>query len=120
MIGSEEAKVFVKIVLIKLGFKPIESFKPPEARVVCGKLCKFDGCWKPHLCEWDTLGRFAQLIGFRESKRRRKLELLLKLRHLPLRERYEEWTKHYVKAPNGRWAERAPKPRPKTPIGNKV
>jgi len=42
--------------------------------------------------------------------RRRRLELLLRIKRLPPEERYREWTRHYVKK-NKRWVERGPKPR---------
>mgnify|MGYP000076502912 CR=1 FL=1 len=57
--------------------------------------------------------RFATIVGFREGKRRRRLELLLRVRHLQPKRHYEGWAKHYVKE-NNHWVERDPKPRRET------
>ena len=95
-VSDMRIKEYVKPLLEKYGFHVSEYF-PGEY-----------GCL--YFSGWEALKRFAKLIGFREGKRRRRLELLLKIRSLPQRKRLEEWTKHYIKV-KGRWVERAPNPR---------
>jgi len=109
-VGDEEVKELAKTLLTKLGLEPVEEYEPPGVRVVRGREYEFNECWVLYLYGWNKLELFARLIGFREGKRKRRLELLLRIRHLPPRERYKIWTKHYEKR-NGRWVERGPKPR---------
>jgi len=109
-VGDEEVKELTKALLQRLGLEPRERYKPPEVRVIGSRACEFGECWELYFCGWDALERFAAIVGFREGRRRRRLELLLKVRHLPPRKRYEEWTRRYEKR-NGRWVERDPKPR---------
>ena len=56
---------------------------------------------------WESLEKFATLIGFRESKRKRRILLLLKLRHLKPSERFKEWSKHYRRS-SVHWEEKLP------------
>ena len=108
--GSPEVKNLAKRILEDLGFEPKEYREPPKVKALGGSFRVFGEYWQLRFNGWDALERFATIVGFREGKRRRRLELLLRIRHLPPRERYREWTKHYEKR-NDRWVERGPKPR---------
>ena len=105
-IADEGVIEYVKNLLERHGLETSKIRGQPQVREIGNRVVIFKGYWKLYFRDWDKLSRFARLIGFREGKRRRRLELLLKIRNLPPRKRLEEWTKHYVKA-NGRWVERA-------------
>ena len=109
-VGNEEVKECAKRILKEHDLEAEENYKPSQLREIKGKKCVFRGAWELRFRGWDKLETFAKLIGFREGERRRRLELLLRLRHLSQRKRFEEWTKHYIKV-KGRWVERAPNPR---------
>jgi len=100
-VGNEEVKECAKRILKEHDLEAEENYKPSQLKEIKGKKLRFRG--------WDKLETFAKLIGFREGERRRRPELLLRLRHLSERKRFEEWTKHYIKV-KGRWVERAQKP----------
>jgi len=109
--GNKEVMECAEKLLNRRGFKTGRVYVPPQTREMGNKVTVFGECWIMYFQGWDNLLRFARLIGFREGKRRRRLELLVKIRNLPPRKRFEEWTKRYVKV-KGRWVERAPNPAP--------
>ena len=115
--GNAELKEFVKKRLAELGLSPRERYEAPRKRTLRGKTYTFGGSWKLRLVGWDKLERFAELIGFREGKRRRRLELLLRIRHLPPKERYKQWTKYYVKDPKRSLGRKSSKPPSRTTLG---
>ena len=108
-IGVKEVAVCAEEILNRQGFKTSRRYKPPQIGEIKNKVIVFGECWEIKFYGWDNLLRFARLIGFREGKRRRRLELLVKIRNLPPRKRFEEWTRRYVKV-RSRWVERAPNP----------
>ena len=109
-IGNKEVVEFVERLLSKYEFKTKRVYVPPQTSKIRNKVYVFGEYWKIYFWDWYQLLRFARLIGFREGKRRRRLELLVKIRNLSPRKRFEEWTRRYVKV-KGRWVERAPNPR---------
>ena len=109
-IGVKGVVECIEDLLNRYGFKTSRTYRPPQMKKVRNKIHVFGECWVIEFYGWDKLERFARLIGFREGKRRRRLELLLKIRSLSPRKRFEEWTRYYVKV-RGRWVERAPNPR---------
>ena len=110
-IGVKEVVDYAENLLNKYGFETSRTYIPPQRKEIRNGVIAFGECWEIIFHGWDNLERFARLIGFREGKRRRRLELLMKIRNLPPRRRLYEWTNHYVKI-RGRWVERAPNPAP--------
>jgi len=100
--GNREVKEMAKKKLEELGFGVRELYREKRRAEVRGKVYEFDECWKLIIEGWQQAKRIAELINFTVSHRRQKLQDLLKLRHLPLRMRYEIWTQWYKKV-NGRW-----------------
>ncbi|RLF02338.1 MAG: hypothetical protein DRK00_10160 [Thermoprotei archaeon] len=104
--GNLEVKEFAKRKLEELGFRVRDRYDNGEVRAIKGIKYRFGGRWKLYIWRWDDAKLFQKLIGFRESRKMKMLEDLLKLRQLPPTERYELWIEMYYKAPNGRWRSR--------------
>ena len=116
-VGDGEVKEVAKTILSRLGLEPVEEYEPPEVRVIDGRVCEFNGRWELYFYGWDNLELFATIVGFREGKRRRRLELLLRIRHMPPWLRYRIWTGLYIKK-NGRWVEKTTKRPPRAQPNN--
>ena len=106
IIGNPEVKEMAVRALRRLGFKVNERYKPRMKRELGGKIYEFGSCWILCIKGWQQARRFAQLIGFRVSYRRERLQDLLKLQPLSPRLRYLMWTREYHKT-NGRWRKRS-------------
>ncbi len=103
--GDREVIGFAKKILEDYGLKANEHHIPPKVKAKKGKSKKSRELWILYMYGWESLEKFATLIGFRESKRKRRILLLLKLRHLKPSERFKEWSKHYRRS-SVRWEEK--------------
>ena len=63
------------------------------------------GLYRVGIAGWSSAATFAEVIDFRESRRRERLEILLRLRDYSHPVRYAVWYTLYEKR-NGRWVRR--------------
>lgn len=107
--GDREVISFAKKILENYGLKVNVHYIPPKVKAKKGKSKKSRKLWILYMYGWKSLEKFTTLIGFRESNRKRRTQLLLKLRNLKPSKRFKEWNKYYRHS-NTHWKEKLPLP----------